>query len=374
MKQMITALLCLCLTAHVSMAQAERDFSRPLAALKKSFETRDLEAVKGFLSPKLKLGPMPEAATAQILTQVFANFPELKKLELVSTHEDHVKVTFAFAGIPDNESAIYFDEAAKISRIEFIDNVINEEIEAQKAEARSVKQPTPGELGEKFISQPVTFKSRDGLLVSGNLYEIDKAKPVILLCHQAGWNKFEYADIAPKLNELGYNCLAMDQRSGGELADHANETATRAMDNGQRPTFVDAEQDIEAALAYLANRYGQKVILWGSSYSSGLALFQAKNEHVRAVLSFSPGDYYGDDKPSLSTVVPEIKKPVFITSSRKEGDGLKDLLTDVTWGKDKIHFVPESEGFHGSRALWEGQEGAEEYWKAVVSFLSKISQ
>lgn len=368
------ALLCLCLTTHVLMAQAESDYAKPLAALKKSFETRDLEAVKSFLSPKLKLGPMPQAATTQILTQVFTNFPELKKLELVSTHKDHVKVIFAFAGIPDNESAIYFDVDAKISKIEFIDNVINEEIEAQKAEARSVKQPTPGALGEKYPARPVEFESLDGLTISGSLYEVDKSKPVILLCHQAGWNKFEYADIAPKLNELGYNCLAIDQRSGGELAGHNNATALRAIDKGQRPTFVDAEQDIEAALANLANRYKQNVILWGSSYSSGLALFQAKNEHVSAVLSFSPGDYYGDDKPSLSVEVPEIKKPVFITSSRNEGDGLKDLLKNVEWVNNQAHFIPESEGFHGSRALWEGQEGAEEYWTAIISFLSKISQ
>jgi len=35
-------------------------------------------------------------------------------------------------------------------------------------------------------------------------------------------------------------------------------------------------------------------------------------------------------------------------------------------------YVPSSEEFHGVRALLEGQEGAEEYWKAVDDYLKKL--
>jgi len=35
-------------------------------------------------------------------------------------------------------------------------------------------------------------------------------------------------------------------------------------------------------------------------------------------------------------------------------------------------FIPKSKGFHGSRVLWSGQEGAEEYWNAITQFLRRL--
>lgn len=47
---------------------------------------------------------------------------------------------------------------------------------------------------------------------------------MILLFHQAGSSKAEYATISPRLVAAGYSALAIDQRSGGELFG-SNETA-----------------------------------------------------------------------------------------------------------------------------------------------------
>ena len=206
------------------------------------------------------------------------------------------------------------------------------------------------------------------------MYEIDPDKPVILLAHQGGYNKYEYADIAPRLNEMGFNALAIDQRSGGSFADKQNKTYSRAAQNGiENIQFADAAQDIESAIEYLADKYQQKIIVWGSSYSSSLALHVAENnENVKAVISFSPGDYFGEAFPSLKTVLPKISQPFLVTSSREEADALKGLLSDVNQSNMQLQFIPESDGFHGSRALWIDQEGAEEYWAAVRSFLEEI--
>ena len=68
----------------------------------------------------------------------------------------------------------------------------------------------------------------DSLTISANLYETGKENPVIVLCHQANYNKFEYAGIAEVLNEKGFNCLAIDQRYGGPIANQQNETALEA--------------------------------------------------------------------------------------------------------------------------------------------------
>ncbi|MBE9048523.1 hypothetical protein IQ255_29785 [Pleurocapsales cyanobacterium LEGE 10410] len=95
---------------------------------------------------------------------------------------------------------------------------------------------------------------------------------------------------------------------------------------------------------------------------------------MKAVISFSPGDYFGEKLPSLKTVFPKITQPYLVTSSKEEADGLKELIGGVADQSNlQSQFIPESEGFHGSRALWIDQVGADEYWAAITAFLNKIA-
>jgi len=258
-------------------------------------------------------------------------------------------------------------------RIEFCFKLVQQEMEQQQKMQASVQAPKPDKIDFDYSKRAVEFASKDGLLISADLYEVDPAKPIILLCHQAGYNKYEYADIAPRLNQLGFNVLAIDQRSGGTFAEKANQTHKRAMAReGEKIDYTDAMQDIESAIKYLADRYKQKVILWGSSYSSSLALHIAQqNEQVKAVIAFSPGDYFGEKLPSLASVFPQIEQPYWVTSSRQEADQLQALLNAEE--NSELQFIPDSDGFHGSKALWIDQEGAEEYWEAIRIFLSKFN-
>src|SRR5262245_54570689 len=63
----------------------------------------------------------------------------------------------------------------------------------------------------------ITFPSKDGLPVTADLYHVNDSLPVILLCHQARFSRGEYREAAVKLNKFGFNCLAIDQRSGQEV-------------------------------------------------------------------------------------------------------------------------------------------------------------
>ena len=118
--------------------------------------------------------------------------------------------------------------------------------------------------------QKFAFPSKDGLEVTAELYlaSDDKQAPFIVLCHQAGWSRGEYREIVPKLVALGFNCLAIDQRSGGAVDGVANMTARKAAAAKKDTSFVAAEQDMLAAVEWArANRAEGKLILWGSSYS-----------------------------------------------------------------------------------------------------------
>jgi len=223
------------------------------------------------------------------------------------------------------------------------------------------------------LPEKIEFSSLDSLMITANLYHKNDSAPVIVLCHQARFNKFEYDGIALKLHEMGYNCLATDQRSGGPISSKKNETYLRALKAGKATSYIDAEPDIVAAVNFAVEKYKQPVILWGSSYSSTLALYIGLgNENVKAVISFSPGNYMADAKGSLIDKMENFDKPFFVTSSKHEAPGVTELIAKCELSENQLQFIPEGNGNHGSRALWETQEGAEEYWPAVKGFLEKI--
>ena len=149
----------------------------------------------------------------------------------------------------------------------------------------------------------------DGLNINANIYDVDKDAPVIVLCHQASFNKHEYGGIIERLNDLGFSCIAIDQRSGGPITNKQNWTNIRARQQGLDIDYLDAEQDLVAAVEFATGLYKGKLILWGSSYSSTLALYDGMaNNNVDAVVSFSPGDYFALERQSLAEMLPNFKK------------------------------------------------------------------
>ncbi len=226
---------------------------------------------------------------------------------------------------------------------------------------------------KKNCPELIEFNSLDSLKISAHLYQIDDSSPVILLCHQARFNKFEYAGIAERLNRMGYNCMAIDQRSGGPIGDRQNLTYLRARKLEKDVDYIDAEPDIKAAILYLHKKFNSKIILWGSSYSSTLALYlAAEMDEVSAVLSFSPGNYMADKKGSLIDILSDFDKPMFLTSSKFEAKGISELISKHKLTKYQVQFIPEGNGHHGSRALWINQMGGDEYWIAVGLFLKQL--
>ncbi len=221
--------------------------------------------------------------------------------------------------------------------------------------------------------ESIEFDAADGLTISGNLYEVENPEKVILLCHQARFNKFEYEGIAQRLNEMGYTCLAIDQRSGGPIANRANETNIRAIKQGLGVDYLDAQADIKAGIKYLNDKYEMKIIVWGSSYSSTLILYEyCKNKHVEGAISFSPGNYFEEDLGSLVPMIAKSDKPLFLTSSKREKDQVAVLIENKELNDKQVQFVPEGSGHHGSRALWENQDGGEEYWAAIKQWFGKL--
>ncbi len=226
--------------------------------------------------------------------------------------------------------------------------------------------------------ETITFPSQDSLEVTADLYlaHRDLQTPLIVLFHQAGWSRGEYREIAPKLNALGFNCLAVDQRSGEAVGEVPNETARRAARTGKGVTYLDARQDMLAALRYARRHVAKgKLIAWGSSYSAALVLQIAGSEPglVDGVLAFAPGEYFerfGKPANWIQESARNIRVPVFITSARDERDRWAAIFQAIP-GENKGSYIPETSGNHGSRALWEKFGDSAGYWQAVTAFLKK---
>ncbi|HKW87206.1 MAG TPA: alpha/beta fold hydrolase [Candidatus Acidoferrales bacterium] len=226
--------------------------------------------------------------------------------------------------------------------------------------------------------QPVSFVSADGLKIHAVYYPAPGASaPIVLLLHQAGSNHWEYALVAPRLVHAGFSCLALDQRAGGDMWGHKNETAAQL---ARSADYLDALGDLEAALAWARKQDpSRKVIFWGSSYSASLVfLLAAKHPgEIAGLLSFSPGEYF-EDKHLVRDAAAKVNIPVFVDSAKSDDEEEKaraifDFVPDT---KDKVQFLPQIAGVHGSSTLRDDRNplGAAENWKAVLDFLQQFRQ
>lgn len=237
---------------------------------------------------------------------------------------------------------------------------------------RSAPANTAESAQSTVKAEPVTFKAADGVTVHGLFYQAPNPRALVLLFHQAGSSKAEYATIAPRLVRAGFSALAIDQRAGGEMFG-PNETVAEL---GHSADFLDAKKDMEAAFAWAKDK-GLPIILWGSSYSSSL-IFPLAAEHpgeVAALLAFSPGEYF-DDKQLVERAAAKVTAPVFVASVRSGDDAAK--ADQIFMATKNARFVTRSlptHGVHGSSTLIPSRnpEGAEENWQAVLGFLDKVA-
>ncbi len=222
-------------------------------------------------------------------------------------------------------------------------------------------------------AEPVNLQASDGITVHGLWYKAANPKALILLFHQAGSSKDEYATIAPRLVQAGYSALAIDQRSGDGMFG-TNETAEELE---RKADYLEATPDLQAALDW-AQKQNLPIILWGSSYSSSLIFPVAAGDPqgIVALLAFSPGEYF-DDPHMIRAAAAKVQVPVFIgsTSSKDETSKADEIMAALPKSAQNVRFVPV-DGVHGSSMLIPSRNatGAEANWRPVLAFLGQVTR
>lgn len=227
--------------------------------------------------------------------------------------------------------------------------------------------------GIAVCQQTVTFISADGVTVTADHYVSSTQNPYIILLHQAGYSRGEFRETAPKLINFGFNCLAVDLRSGNEVNFVKNQTSIEALAKGLPTNYIDAIPDIKAAIDFVAGRTSKPIILLGSSYSASLALVEAtENFKIKAVISFSPGEYF-EKNDFVKTATKDLFIPVLALCSKSEYPKMESMLNHLPQKHLNLFKPSQGEGVHGSRSLWENNPNNQEYWMALTMFFSKLN-
>lgn len=215
-------------------------------------------------------------------------------------------------------------------------------------------------------AETIRFAADDGTTITADLTRTTPEAPFLVLFHMAGASRGEYAQIAPRLVAMGYNTLAVDQRSGGAFGGVTNETRAQF---GSNPSYAQAIPDLVAAAAKARELGAAHVGVVGSSYSAALVLKLAGDDpgFADAIVAFSPGEYFGKADFVRSSAA-RISQPVFITAARQERSQWQPLFDSIK-GEAKTGFQPEGAGRHGATALLT-QDGPE-YWAALETFLTR---
>jgi dienelactone hydrolase len=214
----------------------------------------------------------------------------------------------------------------------------------------------------------VTIGASDGTKVNASFVKGGK-KGVVLMFHQAGSNLHEYDPIAPRIAGMGWDCLLVDQRAGGEMWGAKNVTASTS----EHEDYSSAYPDLVAALKWAEDQGYKRIVAWGSSYSASLVLrLASEHETVDAVVSFSPGEYF-DSKGLVAGWNEKVTVPCFFAATSEELIAGVYAIVDTkpkARGREQDIVFGTKDGVHGSSALRSDKnpKDAEKYWEKLELF------
>ncbi len=188
----------------------------------------------------------------------------------------------------------------------------------------------------------VAFTTQDGFFLKGDYYPGRPGGPVVLLLHQLGSTRADYAGLARLLQSRGMNALAYDARGHGESTIKGGEPVrTVTWEDFSNRDFLDMTKDITAALKFLREKKGvgkAPVGIVGASIQSSTALvYAASHPEVKALALLSPGLGY-HDIDTLRPMKRYGRRPVFIAASEEDTYSLESAkrLDNIASGDKKF--------------------------------------
>jgi dienelactone hydrolase len=235
-------------------------------------------------------------------------------------------------------------------------------------------------------------KMRDGITMTADHYKVaafDEAvgteevrRPwgIVVALHQDRASRGEYRGVAPELNQLGLDVLAVDLRAGARRFMVDNGTARSFAD--QMATTAkpkDAYDDVDFAVRWARELFPDgPLILFGSASSGALALVYTsrKEDSIDGVFTFSPGEYL--EGWSVQEEAGKIQVPVYVTCGRGAREiSFAQRAVALIDKKNLTSFYPPREVYclHGVQTLLIRDDASREMqWAGVKKLLETIRE
>jgi alpha-beta hydrolase superfamily lysophospholipase len=174
---------------------------------------------------------------------------------------------------------------------------------------------------EPTMGENVSFTTTDGIKIAATFYKAQSPNGVaVILLHMRAKNRSDWKDFASKLNDAGFDALAIDFRG------HSESGGVR-IDNFSGPDYQNLILDVKAAEEYLKTKDpNAKIAIVGASIGANTALnYAVQNPSVAAVVLLSPGlNYMGVRTDETSK---QISAPVFLATSSDDPQSYQGLET-----------------------------------------------
>jgi len=218
--------------------------------------------------------------------------------------------------------------------------------------------------------EKISLTTNDNIKIAANLYGVKNPVGWLVLVHMMPSTKDIYADLAGRLQNLGYESLAIDLRGHGESDGGPNGFLNFSDSQHQKSIF-----DLEAAADYLMKTREarpDKIVFVGASFGANLVLqyISGHSEFEIAVLLSAGLNYRGvKTEPLVKNL--QNRQKVFFISSRDDDDNSQEnselyQLLPENIKKDSEIKIYDSGG-HGTDML----ENQPDLIGLIVEFIKK---
>jgi len=202
--------------------------------------------------------------------------------------------------------------------------------------------------------------------IAANLYSVEKPLGWFVLSHMMPATKESYKDLATKLQNAGYESIAIDLRGHGE-SENGPEEFFYFKDEEHQKSILD----LEAAANYLIKKREatpNKISFIGASIGANLSLqYISEHQEFKTAILLSPGlNYRGIKTEPMAKNIKSGQK-VFFVSAKDDGPNAEEnkILYELTPNMTNKKIQIYETGGHGTDIL----KNQPELYNLIIEFL-----
>lgn len=214
--------------------------------------------------------------------------------------------------------------------------------------------------------EAIKLKTKDGVEISGDYYAAPVSGAGVLMLHMMPATRKSYLSFAMKIQEAGWQGLAIDLRGHGESQDGPAGYQLFKDEDHQKSIL-----DVEAGAEFLKLKGAKEIYLAGASIGANLSLqYLAEHSEAKAALLLSPGlNYRGIKTDELIKKVYHTKA-IFLTAAKDDDysyetvQGLYEILPEGVTRELKLF----DSGGHGTKLF----ETHPELMDTIIKWLKEL--